>query len=118
MPIPFLVLIKLTFPSTGLNQELKHRYGPNGRCIQTSIVHPMWAQTPLVKDWESSLVASKTFVLPPSEVSDRIVKHVLSGRSGQIYVPEGNTRFSGIRGFPAWLQEHARDGLDLATKPI
>ena len=77
----------------------------------------MWAQTPLVKDWQSSLAAAKTFVMPPSEVSDRIVKQVFGGRSGQIYVPEGTAKFSGIRGFPAWLQEHARDGLEIATKP-
>jgi all-trans-retinol dehydrogenase (NAD+) len=77
----------------------------------------MWAQTPLVKDWQASLVASKTHVLPPSEVSDRIVKQVLSGRSGQLYVPENVRNYSGVRGFPTWLQEHARDGLDNATKP-
>jgi all-trans-retinol dehydrogenase (NAD+) len=77
----------------------------------------MWAQTPLVKDWEASLAASKTYVLPPSAVSDRIVKQVLSGRSGQLYVPEYVRNYSGIRGFPAWLQEYARDGLDIATKP-
>ena len=101
----------------GLNQELKHRYGPNGRCIQTSIVHPNWAQTPLVAGWDSSLIASKTYVLPPSEVSDRIVEQVFSGRSGQVFVPGRLAVFSGIKGFPAWLQEHARDGLHLATKP-
>jgi all-trans-retinol dehydrogenase (NAD+) len=77
----------------------------------------MWAQTPLLKDWESSLIASKTYVLPASAVSDKIVKQVLSGRSGQVYVPDSSANFSGIRGFPAWLQEHARDGLDQATKP-
>jgi len=101
----------------GLNQELKHRYGPNGRCIQTSVVHPMWARTPLIKDWESSLVAAKTFILPPEEVADKIVRQVLSGRSGQVYVPSHMSYISGIRGFPAWLQENLRDGLEKPTAP-
>jgi all-trans-retinol dehydrogenase (NAD+) len=100
----------------GLNSELKTRYA-DGRCIQTTIVHPMWAQTPLIKDWESSLVASKTFVLPPSAIANPVVKQVLSGKSGQLYVPEGVKKFSGIRGWPAWLQEQARGGVAGATKP-
>jgi len=77
----------------------------------------MWAQTPLIKDWESSLVASKTFILPPEEVADKVVKQVLSGRSGQVFVPGSMRNMSGIRGFPAWLQEHARDGLEKPTAP-
>jgi all-trans-retinol dehydrogenase (NAD+) len=77
----------------------------------------MWAQTAIIKAWEESLAASKTFILPASVVSDKIVKQVLSGRSGQVYVPDNGANFSSIRGFPAWLQEHLRDGLDLSTKP-
>ena len=78
----------------------------------------MWARTPIIKDWEASLAASKAFVLPASVVADKIVKQILSGRSGQVYVPDNAANYSGIRGFPAWLQEYARDGLDQATQPI
>lgn len=102
----------------GLNQELKHRYGPNGRCIQTSIVHPMWAQTPLVQNWQASLTAAKTVVLPAHLISDAVIAQVLSGKAGQIYVPSAMSRFSGVRGWPNWMQERARDGLDKATRPV
>ena len=77
----------------------------------------MWSRTPLIKDWEASLAASKTFVMPPSLVSDKIVKQVLGGRSGQVYIPEIGASYSGVRGFPTWLQEHARDGLDKTMRP-
>ncbi|KAJ9649696.1 hypothetical protein H2199_000475 [Coniosporium tulheliwenetii] len=110
-------LSHFSYVPTSLNQELKHRYGPNGRCIQTTVVHPMWAQTPLVKSWEDSLMASKTITLPPSAIADPVVKQVLSGRAGQIYVPESAGKFAGIRGWPHWLQEHARDGIAVATAP-
>ena len=77
----------------------------------------MWARTPLIKDWESTLDASKTFVMPPEKAANEIIAQVLSGRSGQVFVPSSMKNASGIRGFPAWLQEHARDGLEKSTKP-
>lgn len=77
----------------------------------------MWAQTPLIKDWEDSLVAAKTAILPPAYVADEIVKQVLSGRSGQVYVPGTMRNASGVRGFPAWVQEFLRDGLEAPTRP-
>ena len=87
----------------GLNQELKHRYGEAGRCIDTSVVHPMWARTAIIDSWESSLSAAKTAVLSPVAIADRVVEQILSGRGGQIYVPASATNFSGLRGWPTWV---------------
>lgn len=100
--------------AAGLNQELKHRYS-NGRCIQTSIVHPMWARTPLVDTWKSSLVKNKAPVLEPRQVADVVVKQILSGRAGQCYVPGKYSLASGVHGWPHWLREFANDGNQALT---
>jgi len=88
----------------GLNQELKHRYGDAGRCIDTSVVHPMWARTAIIDSWEGSLAAAKTAVLSPEAIADRVVEQILSGRGGQVYVPASATNFSGLRGWPTWVR--------------
>jgi len=33
-----------------------------------------------------------------------IVKQVMSGNSGQLVLPEAMTIFTGIRGWPSWMQ--------------
>lgn len=103
---------------TGLNQELKHRYGPEGRTIQTSTVHPMWTRTRLVGSWESSLAAQKQALLDPAFVADRIVKRVLSGSGGQEILPATMSKFTALRGWPNWLQEVLRDLVGEATRPV
>ncbi|KAF2092107.1 NAD(P)-binding protein, partial [Saccharata proteae CBS 121410] len=91
-----------------LTAELRSLYTPNGTCIRTTIVHPMWAATPMLRDWQPMLEARGTPILDPSEIYDRIVAQVLSGKSAQIYVPAEVGRYSGLRGWPTWLQEWIR----------
>ncbi|KAL8243919.1 hypothetical protein R6Q59_010177 [Mikania micrantha] len=95
----------------GLNQELKHRY-ENGHCIQTTIVHPNFARTPLVTTGMANSGAGKSQesqLLPPEMISNKVVKQVLDGSSAQIFVPSNTARISGLRGWPTWMQEVLRD---------
>ncbi|EOD50916.1 Short-chain dehydrogenase/reductase SDR [Neofusicoccum parvum] len=95
-----------------LVQELKHRY----RCpeIKTSIVHPHFTRTKLIAGFEESLKKRKRAapLLEPQDVADRMVKQILSGKSGQIFIPE-STRIliPLVRGLPTWLQEFLRDSV-------
>ena len=91
----------------GLTQELKHRY--NAPYIKTSIVHPIYVRTQLIKSYENSLRQSRAVVIEPETVANAIVKQIVSGRSGQVIVPSWMSVASGVRGWPAWLQELIRD---------
>ncbi|KAI1609274.1 short chain dehydrogenase/reductase [Exophiala viscosa] len=98
-----------------LVQELAHRY-ENGHCIQASIVHPIWARTPLVSSWEFELDRSKQFVLTADEVAGRVVVQVLGGRSGSVYVPEKMIQGTFLRCVPDWMALAVRGSINKATK--
>ncbi|KAL1638851.1 hypothetical protein SLS58_008556 [Diplodia intermedia] len=95
-----------------LNQELKHRY----RCpeIKTAIVHPHFTSTKLIADFEEHLKKRKKPVplLQPQDVAAVIVKQILSGKSGQVFIPESTSLLIPlVRGLPTWLQEFLRDSV-------
>ncbi|KIW43279.1 uncharacterized protein PV06_04398 [Exophiala oligosperma] len=99
-----------------LVQELAHhRYGPDGHCIQASIVHPTWARTPLIGSWEPELSRSKQFVLTPRDVASKVVAQVLSGRSGSVFVPDKVWQATLVRAVPDWVAMLFRSGLESAT---
>ncbi|GME26202.1 Short-chain dehydrogenase/reductase SDR [Neofusicoccum parvum] len=102
----------------GLNVELRNRYGPAGKNIVTSIVHPMWAQTSIISSWEASLRRTRTKILKPTDISDKIVTQVLRGEPAQIYVPKSMSAYVGIKAWPHWLQELVRDDGNKRTKPF
>lgn len=71
-------------------------------------MYPFWVRTPLIKN----LIIHPTFkdgVLEPEHVADAVVKHVMAGGRGDIFVPGYGAVLAGLRGFPAWLQELLRD---------
>ncbi len=100
-----------------LVQELAHRYADRGgHCIQASIVHPLWAATPLVGSWVKELERSGQPVLTASEVAGRVVDQILAGRSGSVYVPRKMATVAAVaRGLPDWLALYLRAGLEAAT---
>ncbi|KAF4959058.1 hypothetical protein FGADI_1936 [Fusarium gaditjirri] len=90
----------------GLTQDLKHRY--NTRDVLTSIIFPYWVRTPLIQN----LTKHSSFHDPlqePNDAAEAIVGHVLKGRRGDLFLPGYAGLLSGIRGFPAWMQEMIRD---------
>jgi len=72
-------------------------------------VYPYWVQTLLIKN----LTAHPTFhdpLMTPNTVAERIVQHVMRGeRGGEIYLPWYAGLLAGLRGWPLWVQELARD---------
>ncbi|KAJ5726866.1 hypothetical protein N7493_005893 [Penicillium malachiteum] len=90
----------------GLTQELKHFYdAPN---VRTSIVHPLWVQTPMVKgftDYQSTFAQP---VMSPKTVSERVVDQIISRQGGQIILPTRLFLASALRGLPIPVQEMAR----------
>ena len=52
------------------------------------------------------------FVLEPGTVASAVVKQVLSGYGGQLILPARLSLMSGVRGFPSWLQESMRNGVN------
>ena len=56
---------------------------------------------------------AKQLVISPEVVAKAVVKQLHSGRGGQIFVPRVLlfVAVSGIRGWPGWMQEFARNTL-------
>lgn len=49
-------------------------------------------------------------MMEPEAVANKIVEHVMRGdRGGEIYLPWYAGLLAGLRGWPLWLQELARD---------
>ncbi|OAP65389.1 hypothetical protein AYL99_01361 [Fonsecaea erecta] len=92
------------FLSEGLRNELRTYY-ENGKCIQTSSVHPSWHATGIVKPVAAKLQQLGIRCDPASNVSDAVVEQVLAGRSGRIFVPRTEESSTYVRNFPVWLQD-------------
>lgn len=92
--------------SEGLSQELKHRYQARG--VRNTVVHPMWVKTPLTHVFNNldHFLANQ---LEPEQVSDAVVKQVLTGRSAQLCIPSSLGFSAVLRALPNWLQEKMRD---------
>ncbi len=66
-------------------------------------MNPGWIRTPLIEP----LIAMPEFkdpVLEMDEVTTAVVKQVMSGRSGQLILPEQLNLLTTIRAWPAWMQ--------------
>lgn len=91
----------------GLSSELRTIH----RCpeIKTTIVHPIWADTPLIAEGKDLLKKAGQTIISPQIVSDAVVKQIMNCRGGQIILAGGaGSIISSLRGFPGWLQEMLR----------
>lgn len=90
----------------GLAVELRSRYkAPN---IRTTVVNPAWIRTPLTR----RLLEKPGFsdpVLEPDEVVSKIVNQVVSGKSGQLVLPERLSFLATIRSWPWWMSNSVRN---------
>ncbi|KAJ9603544.1 hypothetical protein H2200_011730 [Cladophialophora chaetospira] len=89
----------------GLRAELRLHHGAEGRTIQTTSVHPSWHSTGIVKPFEERLEKFGIKCDPASNVSDAVVKQVLAGRSGRIFMPRTEEAKAEVRSYPLWLQD-------------
>jgi NAD(P)-dependent dehydrogenase (short-subunit alcohol dehydrogenase family) len=104
LPVNTTPFLALTYRA-GLRSELRVYHGAEGRCIQTTSVHPSWHATGIVKPFEDKLEKFGIKCDPASNVSDAVVEQVLAGRSGRIFVPKTEEANTGVRNFPVWLQD-------------
>ncbi|KAI0148712.1 NAD(P)-binding protein [Xylariaceae sp. FL1272] len=92
-----------------LTSEIKHFYkAPN---VLTTVVHPHFVRTPLIKDFGDFLESVGTPMLTSEQVADPIIAQLKSCRGGQVFTPNHTSVVSGIRGWPTWAQEMLRDAL-------
>ncbi|KAJ2992243.1 hypothetical protein NUW58_g2231 [Xylaria curta] len=90
-----------------LTCELKHCYkAPD---VLTTVVHPTFVSTPLIDKFAPHLKKSGAHLLTSEQVAEPIVAQLMSRRGGQLIIPSSMASFSGIRGWPTWLQELLRD---------
>ncbi|KAH6610473.1 hypothetical protein Trco_000493 [Trichoderma cornu-damae] len=83
----------------GLSAELKTRY--KAPKVRTVVVHPGATKTPLLAGFSQGAA----FILPPQapeSVAEAVVKQILSGRSGQVIMPEAGGMLPALRAYPDW----------------
>ncbi|CAD0095282.1 unnamed protein product [Aureobasidium mustum] len=88
----------------GLSTELRTIH----RCpeIKTTVVHPFFADTPIIAAGKAELQKAGAKILDPQDVSDAVVDQILNARSGQILLSNGfGPALRAFRGLPWWLQE-------------
>ncbi|KAJ5196511.1 hypothetical protein N7449_006990 [Penicillium cf. viridicatum] len=93
----------------GLRQELKYWYkAPN---VRTSTVHPMWVRTPMIDGFTKYQADFRQPLLAAKDVSQVVVEHIITRKSGQTIVPRHSSVIGSLRAFPLWLQEAMRSYL-------
>ncbi|KAL6252692.1 hypothetical protein RBB50_000411 [Rhinocladiella similis] len=90
-----------------LAQEIRHQYG--AKRIRTSIIHPLWTRTPMVEALEKQGVKFEKNILKPGDVSRAVVKQIVSGSSGQVFLPSSQQHLARLRAYPIWFQELIRN---------
>ncbi|KAJ5761795.1 uncharacterized protein N7511_005177 [Penicillium nucicola] len=90
----------------GLRQELRYWY--NAPNVRTSVIHPMWVRTPMIKILTDNERHFKQPIMTPQVVSAAICKQILEQRSGQVILPSSQSVASLVRAMPTWMQEGVR----------
>lgn len=89
----------------GLAAELATTYGADR--VRTVLVNQAYTTTPLFEGYHND----SPFLMPalaPETVAEAIVRQVLSGRSGQVVVPEMGNSLASLAAMPHWYQARLR----------
>jgi hypothetical protein len=73
-----------------------------------SIIHPFWVQTPMVEGFTKYQADFSQSLLDPKDVSQAVVEHIVTRKSGQSIIPRHCSVAGSLRGLPLWLQEAIR----------
>lgn len=73
-----------------------------------NIIHPLWVQTPMIKGFTKYQADFGQPLLDPKDVSQAVVEHIVTRKSGQIIVPRHLSVAGSLRALPLWLQEVIR----------
>ncbi|OAA50294.1 short-chain dehydrogenase/reductase 2 [Metarhizium rileyi] len=92
-----------------LGIELKHIYKADS--VLTSVAHPNFVRTPLVKDFGHRLEEGGVRMLTADDVAGVITDQIFRKRGAQLIIPEKQSSITGIRGWPTWLQSFVLDQL-------
>lgn len=76
--------------------------------VRTSVIHPMWVATPMIKQLTDAGSVFKQPIMTVETVSNAVVKQILGQKSGQVILPPNLSNYRLVRAFPLWLQEIAR----------
>lgn len=99
-----------------LAMELKHAH--RAPRVRSTIYFPTWVRTPLVKDRLEAGVVAPALLLEAEDLAETVVKQCLSGESGgQIAMPWFCTPFSGLKGWPLWLQTWTKESMFKSAIP-
>ncbi|KAJ5257209.1 hypothetical protein N7478_013313 [Penicillium angulare] len=90
----------------GIRQELKAWYKASN--VKTSIIHPLWVDTPMIKSLTDDQTHFRQPVMSPQAVSDAVVEQIVLRRGDQIILPRTMGIAGYLRAFPHWLQEIVR----------
>ncbi|KAF2099149.1 NAD(P)-binding protein [Rhizodiscina lignyota] len=86
-----------------LAMELKHTH--KAPKIRTTSYFPVWLRTPMAEARLKRSELPSWMLLEPEDYAEEIVMQVFKGESGgQVVSPARLNVFTGIRGFPLWLQ--------------
>ncbi|KAJ5799081.1 uncharacterized protein N7518_001149 [Penicillium psychrosexuale] len=91
----------------GLRQELKYWY--NAPSVRTSIIHPAWVRTPMIKMLTDNEAHFRESIMTTQVVSDAICKQILTQTSGQVLLPASKSVATLVRAMPTWMQEGVRN---------
>ncbi|KAJ8120370.1 hypothetical protein ONZ43_g2911 [Nemania bipapillata] len=99
-----------------LTCELKHCH--NTTNVLTTIVHPSFVRTPLIKDAIGDLEQSGLRMLTPDDVAEPIVAQIKSRRGGQLIIPSWASPIATIKAWPNWTQELFQNAVGRLTGTI
>ncbi|KAJ5160754.1 Dehydrogenase RED2 [Penicillium canariense] len=89
-----------------LRQELRSWYNAPG--VRTSVVHPLWVRTPMIKLLTDHEAHFRQPIMTVEFVANAISKQILSQNSGQVILPASQSVASLVRAMPTWMQEGVR----------
>lgn len=99
-----------------LSIELKHIYKADS--VLTTVVHPNFVQTPLVKDYSAKLEKGGVRWLTADRVAGTITDQIFKKRGAQLIIPEQHSSISGLRGLPTWMQALIADQVGSNMKKL
>ncbi|CAI7639720.1 unnamed protein product [Penicillium glandicola] len=100
----------------GLRQELKYWY--NAPNVRTSVIHPLWVRTPMIKMITTHEEHFRQPIMTPQVVSRAICKQILTQTSGQVILPASQSVARLVRAMPTWMQEAVRNFASGALKKM
>lgn len=87
----------------GLGTELRTVY--NAPEVKLTIVHPTFADTPMVGENAKDLKKARLALLKPEQVTDAILKQIFAGRGKHIVLSPPANWISSIKGWPSWASQ-------------